>query len=540
MSNNGNISNLSMLPVGTTLQMGKYRIERYLASGGFGNTYVAKNVNFGVDVAIKEFYMKGVTQRDSTTQLVSVSNPENANLFEEQKKKFWKEANLIYRLPQSEHIVRVSDLFEENGTAYYVMRYINGQSLAEKIKNGGNGPKRLPQKDVYGYVVQILDALEVVHQNGIFHLDLKPANVMLDANGTAMLIDFGASKQIRADGEITETAPPLTPGYAPPEQMEQKTEKLGPWTDLYALGATIYNLLTAKKPPQPFEIMTNGEAALQFTDDIFPNLKQLVIKLMKPIRNDRFQSVDEVRKWMAKNIKKPEKLPGAIDEDEEDGVTVVMTNPQPKKKQDFPLRKKQEPQPEKKEAPAPSAEKVVDNRQEGADNAAVSSPTSWLNKKTMIIAACALAVALLAFLLLKSPSKTDGPTAAETTAVADAPVAKDEPATVENMKTTNQLLGECLYTGPVDADGLPHGIGKATFTSGDAKSYEGNFVHGVMEGDNAVYQYKNGDSFTGTFKANRFSEGKYTTSTGEYFVGKFDESGSPTEGTWYDKNGKEM
>ena len=532
MSNNSNISNLSMLPVGSTLQMGKYRIERYLASGGFGNTYVAKNVNFGVDVAIKEFYMKGITQRDGATQTVSVSNPENAGLFEEQKKKFWKEANLIYRLPQSTHIVRVSDLFEENGTAYYVMRYINGKSLAEKLKEGGDGPRRLPQKDVYGYVVQVLDALEVVHQNGIFHLDLKPANVMVDADGTAMLIDFGASKQIMSDGEVTETAPPLTPGYAPPEQMEQNTEKLGPWTDLYALGATIYNLLTAKKPPQPFEIMANGEAALDFPEDIFPNMKQLVVKLMKPIRKDRFQSVDEVRKWMAKNIKKPEKLPSAIDDGEEEDVTVVM----PKS----PQKEKPAPKPSPKEAASPGERVVTPSSDENVgDN---NNQKAWLNKRTIIIAACTFVAVLLALFLFKpSPSgtETDNPAKNENQEVVEAS-ANEEPQTVENMKTSNQFLGECIYTGPVDSDQLPHGIGKAIFTQGDAKSYEGPFVHGEMEGDQAVYTYKNGDVFTGTFKDNHFAEGKYTTAQGEYFVGKFDKEGTPTEGTWYDKNGKEM
>ena len=536
MSKNSNISNLSMLPVGTTLQMGKYRIERYLASGGFGNTYVAKNLNFGVEVAIKEFYMKGITQRDGETQTVSVSNPENAGLFEEQKKKFWKEANLIYRLPQSDHIVRVSDLFEENGTAYYVMRYINGKSLAEKLKEGGDGPKRLPQREVYGYVMQVLDALEVVHKNGIFHLDLKPANVMVDAGGTAMLIDFGASKQIMNDGEITETAPPLTPGYAPPEQMEQNTEKLGPWTDLYALGATIYNLLTAKKPPQPFEIMANGEAALDFSEDIFPNMKQLVVKLMKPIRKDRFQSVEEVRKWMAKNIKKPEKLPSTIDEDDDDDeedATVVM----PKS----PRKEKPVAKPSQNDV-APSvggADKAPSQERTGEDN----NQKSWLNKTTVIVAACTFVAVLVALFLFKSsPSGADkdGSGASEKQEVVEQATKMEETKMVENMKTSNQFLGECIYTGPIDSNQLPHGIGKAVFTEGNAKSYEGPFVHGEMEGDQAVYIYKNGDVFKGTFKDNHFAEGKYTTAQGEYFVGKFDEEGSPTEGTWYDKNGKEM
>lgn len=529
MSNNGNISQLSMLPVGATLQLGKYRIERYLASGGFGNTYVAKNLNFGVDVAIKEFFMKGITQRDGETQLVSVNNPENKSLFEEQKKKFWKEANLIYRLPQSEHIVRVSDLFEENGTAYYVMKYIEGKSLAEKVKNGGSEPRRLPQREVYGYVMQILDALDVVHQKGIFHLDLKPANVMLDDKGTAMLIDFGASKQVRSDGDMTQTAPPLTPGYAPPEQEAQKTDELGPWTDLYALGATVYNLLTAKKPPRSFDILSNGEAALVFSDDIFPNMRQLVVKLMKPLRQERFQSVDEVRKWMAKNIKKPEKLPAAVTEDSEDDEedeTIIVPEPKPMgKKRIDPVEKQVNK----------DAGQVAE--QEKTDLGGL------LNKKTLTVAGVTFVLVLMGLLLFKSlGSKTDtqGPLEKAPAELAAAPPAQDSPSVVENLKTTNQLLGECLYTGPVDDEGLPHGKGKATFEKGDALSYEGNFNHGVMEGPDAVYQYKSGDTFTGTFKNNRFSEGKYTTSQGDYFIGTFDDKGNPDNGKWYDSKGNPM
>ena len=125
------------LQLNTTLQGGKYRIERVLGQGGFGITYKGYNTEFEETVAIKEFFLKGVTERNETTCAISVSNNDNVLQFEEQKEKFKKEARRLRRL-RNEHIVKVHDLFEENGTAYYVMEYIDGESLAEKMKKTGH------------------------------------------------------------------------------------------------------------------------------------------------------------------------------------------------------------------------------------------------------------------------------------------------------------------------------------------------------------------------------------------------------------------
>ena len=129
------INNQSMLKVGTILH-GTYRIDSYLSSGGFGNTYVATNIEFDERVAIKEFFMKGVTQRDDNQTTVSVSNLENTNSFQEQKEKFKKEARRLRKL-RNEHIVKVHDMFDENGTAYYVMDYVDGENLSEWLKRTG-------------------------------------------------------------------------------------------------------------------------------------------------------------------------------------------------------------------------------------------------------------------------------------------------------------------------------------------------------------------------------------------------------------------
>ena len=275
----------------TTLQGGKYRIERVLGQGGFGNTYVGYNTEFEETVAIKEFFMKGVTERDETTCAVSVSNADNVQQFEEQREKFKKEARRLRKL-KSEHIVKVHDLFEENGTAYYVMDYIDGESLAERLKRTG---KTFSEDDVREILPQVLEALEEVHGNEIWHLDLKPGNIMMDKTGKVYLIDFGASKQIRANGSMTtSTALCYTPGYAPNEQIGQMFDRFGPWTDIYALGATIYNLLTNKKPPMAIDIEEDEDDAFSFPESVSKDFRKLVIWMMQPKRKKRPQGVSEV------------------------------------------------------------------------------------------------------------------------------------------------------------------------------------------------------------------------------------------------------
>lgn len=297
------VNSKSMLRVGTILR-GIYRIDSYLSSGGFGNTYVATNIEFDERVAIKEFFMKGVTERDKTTSAVSVSNADSVQQFEEQREKFKKEARRLRKL-KNEHIVKVHDLFEENGTAYYVMDYIDGESLAEKMKKTG---QPFTEAEVRSILSQILEALKEVHQNEIWHLDLKPGNIMIDKNGSAYLIDFGASKQIRANGSMTtSTALCYTPGYAPNEQIGQMYDRFGPWTDIYAFGATVYNLLTNKKPPMAIDIEEDEEDAFAFPNGISENLRKLVVWMMQPKRKARPQNVEEILIKLSATEEKQEK-----------------------------------------------------------------------------------------------------------------------------------------------------------------------------------------------------------------------------------------
>lgn len=327
----------------TTLRGGKYRIERVLGQGGFGNTYVGYNTEFEETVAIKEFFMKGVTERDETTCAVSVSNADNVRQFEEQREKFKKEAQRIRKL-DNPHIVKVHDLFEENGTAYYVMDFVEGENLAQRLKRTG---KPIGERKVREIIPQLLDALKAVHDAGMWHLDLKPANIMLDKNGSIKLIDFGASKQLNAQkgGATTSTAISYTNGYAPREQMEQNYDKFGPWTDIYALGATLYNLLTNKRPPMPSDIdddvSEDKHNALPFPATTSTEMKQLVVQMMQTNRMKRPQSINEIvipAQSKTKTHKKPvpEHKSDPVDDMGEETIIIPKDNtlnPQDKKEE---------------------------------------------------------------------------------------------------------------------------------------------------------------------------------------------------------------
>lgn len=316
-----------MLRKGTILH-GNYRIEDHLASGGFGNTYVATHTELGETFAIKEFYMKGVSERGEDSTTVKVSNTLNKNQFESQRNKFKKEALRLRKL-HDKHIVSVYDLFDENGTSYYVMDFIDGMSLSAHLKQTG---KPMQEEQLWEMLPQILQALETVHSNGFQHLDLKPANIMMDGKGNITLIDFGASKQLdAADGNSTSPIFTYAPVYAPFEQIEQNLDKLGPWTDLYALGATLYNLLTGKVPPFLDVIIDEREQAFSFPRHISEKMKRLILWMMMLDYNKRPQSVQQLRERLEKGL--PEETAPAANVVSEDTVVNPPTPapaPEPK------------------------------------------------------------------------------------------------------------------------------------------------------------------------------------------------------------------
>lgn len=284
-----------MLPEGTLLKKGEYRVVGYMASGGFGNTYeVEHGGRLHKHMAMKEFFMRGVNTRRGTCVTVSVED--NRKDYERMQRKFFAEAERLAQLDHP-HIVEVIDFFEENDTAYYVMKLIDGKPLNKVIAERG----RMDAACVRNILVQVLSALKYVHAQKLYHLDLKPGNIMQNAEGHCWLIDFGASKQMSDDGGYTlsTTALPYTPRYAPLEQVGQNMEDIGPWTDIYALGATLYHLLTAQMPPKADKVNEDGAAAFRFPAGMDASMRQLIVWMMQPRRAQRPQSVEEIERWLA-------------------------------------------------------------------------------------------------------------------------------------------------------------------------------------------------------------------------------------------------
>lgn len=288
------------LKIGSKLQKGKYEITKVLGSGNFGITYLASTkiavkgqmgqMDVTVNVAIKEFYMKDLNNR--TSDGTTVEGTQNT-MVKNYRQKFRKEAENLAKLHHP-NIIKVIEVFDENNTTYYVMEYIEGGSLDDYIKSKG----RLTEEEALQCTLVIADALSYMHKNMMIHLDLKPKNIMRNSKGHLYLIDFGLSKQYDENGEPeSSTSIGLgTPGYAPLEQASYKQDGTLPVTlDIYALGASLFKMLTGKTPPEASYVLNEGLP--------LDSLKQarvsvgtisVVEKAMSPMKKERYQTVSSL------------------------------------------------------------------------------------------------------------------------------------------------------------------------------------------------------------------------------------------------------
>ena len=294
-----NDTNNNALELGTTLR-GKtytYTIQKVLGQGTFGITYLATTkvkvagalgeLETTIQVAIKEFFMKEINGREDNT----VTSGSKGGVYDKYKKKFAREAENLSKLHHP-NIVKVLEYFETNNTVYYAMEYVEGGNLDAYIAQH-NG---LPEAECVKYAKQIGSALSYMHAHKMLHLDLKPGNVMLRKNGDAVLIDFGLSKQYDESGnpETSTTVGGGTPGYAPIEQSDYHEGKGFPVTmDVYALGATMFKMLTGVRPPEASVILNDGFPAYelqkhQVSDEMITH----IAKAMSALKKDRPQSVE--------------------------------------------------------------------------------------------------------------------------------------------------------------------------------------------------------------------------------------------------------
>ncbi|MDE6559853.1 MAG: serine/threonine protein kinase [Muribaculaceae bacterium] len=287
--------NINGLAPGTILKGEKYEYEihKVLGSGSFGITYVAmmksEDGSLPVAVALKEFFMREINGRDGST----VSNSTANNVFGYYKKKFIKEALSLGRLNHP-GIIKVIESFEANNTCYYSMEYIRGGSLEDLIERKGS----LGEAETVALAIKIGEALEYMHSKNMVHLDLKPGNIMMRDGQTPVLIDFGLSKKFDAEGHA-ETSTTLgcgTPGYSPIEQAtQQKTDELPVTMDIYAFGATMFKMLTGKRPPESSSILNDGFPSRALKNiGLSRRLINVVEKSMSPSKKNRFQRINDV------------------------------------------------------------------------------------------------------------------------------------------------------------------------------------------------------------------------------------------------------
>lgn len=276
------------LPPGTIL-MDRYMVGRVLGEGGFGITYIGCDLRLELRVAIKEYFPTDKAMRNTKISLDISSYVGTASAgYEEGKVRFLNEARTMARMDKQPEIVSVRDFFEDHNTAYIVMEYVNGTTFKELVSQRGG---RIPPEELLPMMEPLFAALSSMHQLGLIHRDISPDNLMLE-KGALRLLDFGCARESARGTETMTIA--LKHGYAPIEQYQHKGQ--GPWTDVYALSATIYYCLTGKTPPQSLDRLCEDELILPRKLGISITERQEKALLygmgIRPRR--RFQSVEEL------------------------------------------------------------------------------------------------------------------------------------------------------------------------------------------------------------------------------------------------------
>ncbi len=285
------------LACGTILN-GKFLLGSALGEGGFGITYVGWDISLHIKVAVKEYYPEGCLTRDPANQrdVVPIKGIRKRE-FSAGLTRFLEEARALARFSGEPNIVNVREFFLENETAYIVMDFVEGRTLKGVARERG----RIPSREVLAVFRPLMDTLAHIHSEGLIHRDISPDNIILTPAGKAVLIDFGAAKRFVAESSMSVT---LKPGYSPPEQYFKKGEQ-GPWTDVYALCATMYRLTTGRKPPPSLDILAGADTLTPPNErgaDFTPQQQKTLLKGMAIEKDMRIQNMDELREGLYKGI----------------------------------------------------------------------------------------------------------------------------------------------------------------------------------------------------------------------------------------------
>lgn len=270
--------------------IGRYVIQEVLGQGGFGITYLGIDKLYGNKVAIKEYYPQEIAMRKAQYEdVVTVTSIEEKNNYDKGKKRFLDEAQVMARFNKNEGIVKILDFFEANNTAYIVMEYLEGITLKQYLGKYGV----LQFRNLIEMMLPLREALIEIHSQGLIHRDISPDNIMVQHNGKLKLMDFGAARDYTESGNKSLTVI-LKPGYAPPEQYQTHGVQ-GPWTDIYALCATIYKCLTGITPPDAIARVMDDKFKEpdQLDGKLSPDIKKILWKGMNIFPEERYQDIVE-------------------------------------------------------------------------------------------------------------------------------------------------------------------------------------------------------------------------------------------------------
>ena len=281
--------NLHCLRKGTRL-IGRYTIEGVLGQGGFGITYLGIDELHEKKVAIKEFFPQGIVTRNIEYQdTVTVTFVGEKDNYEKGKERFLKEARTMAKFSKDEGIVKALDFFEINNTAYIVMEYLEGITLKQYLREN----QRIAPEDLIELLVPLIESLDEIHSQGMIHRDISPDNIMVLPDGRIKLMDFGAARDYTEFGEKSLSIV-LKPGYAPSEQYQTHGIQ-GPWTDIYALCATMYKCITGENPPDAIDRVIDDhlKKISEFGITIPPQEEAAIIKGMSVSAQDRYQDIKD-------------------------------------------------------------------------------------------------------------------------------------------------------------------------------------------------------------------------------------------------------
>lgn len=270
--------------------IGRYVIQKVLGQGGFGITYLGIDKLYGNKVAIKEYYPQKIAMRKAQYEdVVTVTSIEEKNNYDKGKKRFLDEAQVMARFNKNEGIVKILDFFEANNTAYIVMEYLEGITLKQYLGKYGV----IQFRNLIEMMLPLLEALIEIHSQGLIHRDISPDNIMVQHNGKVKLMDFGAARDYTESGNKSLSVI-LKPGYAPPEQYQTHGVQ-GPWTDIYALCATIYKCLTGITPPDAIARVMDDKfkGPDQLDGKLSPDIKKILWKGMNIFPEERYQDIGE-------------------------------------------------------------------------------------------------------------------------------------------------------------------------------------------------------------------------------------------------------